>query len=222
MSSPSPQDAAPHLVDLACQSIERGLGEAWSPAPPCAARTPALDVRAACFVTLSSAAHGLRGCCGTLEAHRSLVADVWHNAHASAFDDPRFLPLERDEFDDLVVEISVLSAPRPLAVASQEALLANLVPHRDGVVIGFRGRRATFLPKVWQHVSDPRQFVAELKAKAGLARGFWSSDVAIWTYRTECIAGTVQDYRERLDASHPRDTGVSDRAVSTSEGPSIF
>jgi len=203
------QGSSAALIDLACASIERGLDDAWRPMPPLAPRAAELEAIGASFVTLSTEADGLRGCRGALEAHRSLAADVWQNAHASAFDDPRFMPVERGEFDDLIVEVSVLSEPRRLPVASEEDLLAALVPDRDGVVLGFRGHRATFLPKVWEHVPSPRRFIAELKAKAGLPRDFWSRDVAIWTYETEILAGTVRDYRVRSEggASAATDLG---------------
>jgi len=193
--------ASTQLIDLACASIERGLDYAWSPEPPELARRAELELPGTCFVTLSTLAHGLRGCRGALEAQRSLAADVWHNAFASAFDDPRFLPVERDEFEDLTVEVSVLSELRPLEVSSEAELLAVLVPHRDGVVLGHRGRRATFLPKVWELVPSPREFVAELKQKAGLRRDFWARDVAIWTYTTEIAQGSARDYGARARGS---------------------
>ena len=48
----------------------------------------------ASFVTLTIEGE-LRGCCGTLEPVRPLLLDVWNNAQASAFRDPRFAPLTR-------------------------------------------------------------------------------------------------------------------------------
>ena len=61
----------------------------------------------------------LRGCIGTLEAHRPLGVDVRENAVAAAFRDPRFMPLTLAEFDDIRVEVSLLSPSEPLAVTSE-------------------------------------------------------------------------------------------------------
>jgi AMMECR1 domain-containing protein len=104
----------------------------------------------------------------------------------------------------------VLSELRPLEVSSEEELLAALVPHRDGVVLSALGRRATFLPKVWEHVPSPRRFLDELKGKAGLRRDFWAPNVAIWTYTTDIATGSVRDYRAR--------SGLSQRVAATIAG----
>jgi len=56
-----------------------------------------LAAHGACFVTLTRDG-SLRGCIGTLEAHRSLAADVRANAVAAALRDPRFSPLSVREF----------------------------------------------------------------------------------------------------------------------------
>ena len=52
----------------------------------------------------------LRGCIGSLEAHRPLLEDVKANAYAAAFRDTRFSPLSLAELDYTEVEISLLSS----------------------------------------------------------------------------------------------------------------
>ncbi len=149
----------------------------------------ALQLRAT-FVTLTIDDR-LRGCCGTLVAHRPLVEDVWHNAQASAFDDPRFVPLVVQEFEQLAIEVAVLSPTEPLSVPSEAALMKVLVPGRDGVVLNFRGHRATFLPKVWDHLPDSASFLRELKRKAGLPADFWSPEILIERYSTTSVKGST-------------------------------
>ena len=60
------------------------------------------------------------------------------NAVAAAFRDPRFLPLQRAEFGDIRVEVSLLSPTEVMAVKDEAAALAALRPHVDGVV-----------PRIW-------------------------------------------------------------------------
>ena len=67
-------------------------------------------------------------------------------------------------------------------------MLLELVPGRDGLVLEWRGMRATFLPKVWEHVAGPRDFLRRLKEKAGLSADFWAADVQLWRYETEIMA----------------------------------
>ncbi len=148
----------------------------------------ARDLRAhgACFVTLRRAGE-LRGCVGSLDPHRPLVVDVSENAYAAAFCDPRFPPLTEKELARLEVHVTRLGPARPLAVASERELLAALEPGRDGLILELYGRRATFLPAVWEQLPEPAQFVAALKRKAGLPAGYWSPAMELWRYQTESI-----------------------------------
>jgi AmmeMemoRadiSam system protein A len=142
---------------------------------------PALKAPGATFVTLLK--HGmLRGCIGTLEATRPLGVDVRANAVAAAFDDPRFPRLGADEFPDTSVEVSLLSSPEAMMADDEPALLLQLRPGIDGVVLTFAGRRATFLPQVWDTLREPAAFLAELKRKAGLPVDFWSAGVKVSRY----------------------------------------
>ena len=175
------------LVTIARRAIGAELGEAgslWSECagPECAGPGhPALAAPGATFVTLFK--HGmLRGCVGTLDARRPLGVDVRANAVAAAFADPRFPRLGADEFMDTSVEVSLLSAPEAMTADGEQALLDQLRPGVDGVVLEYAGERATFLPQVWDTLREPALFLAELKRKAGLPIDFWSSAVNISRY----------------------------------------
>lgn len=144
----------------------------------------ALAEPGATFVTLTQAGQ-LRGCIGTLQAHRSLGADVEHNALAAAFRDPRFRPLAVDEYAVTRIEVSLLTAPEPFHVADEADLLTRLRPGIDGVILSWGHRRATFLPQVWDALPEPRGFIEQLKRKAGLPPDFWADDVRIERYTVE-------------------------------------
>jgi len=143
---------------------------------------PALAAPGATFVTLRRQG-ALRGCIGTLTALRPLGDDVRLHALCAAFHDTRFAPLGRDEFDDLEIEVSLLEPALPLAARSEAEAHALLRPGIDGVILEWRGARATFLPQVWEQLPEPREFLAALKRKAGLASGFWAEDVQLSRYR---------------------------------------
>lgn len=138
----------------------------------------------ASFVTLTLSGQ-LRGCRGTLEPRLPLAHDVWGNAWASAFDDPRFEPVGGRELEDLAVAVSLLSPLEPVAAVTEAELIAVLEPHRHGLVIAYGERRATFLPQVWSSLPVASAFLGELKAKAGLPRDFWSPALEAWRYTTE-------------------------------------
>jgi hypothetical protein len=145
---------------------------------------PGLTQRGSTFVTLHDAQHRLRGCIGRLEAVTTLDTDVRHNAVQAAFADPRFRPVRHEEWAGLRLEVSVLSPSEPLPGAPTQALaLQGVEPGTHGLILEWRGHRATFLPQVWEQLPQPEAFMAALKRKAGLAPDFWAADVRLWRYR---------------------------------------
>ena len=145
---------------------------------------PALHEKGATFVTLTQAGR-LRGCIGSLEAHRPLLDDVRANARAAAFRDPRFPPLTAEELSRTRVEVSLLTSATPMVFASEEDAVRQLRPGIDGVILEAGGRRGTFLPQVWESLPEPRIFLAHLKQKAGLPADFWAPDVKLFRYEVQ-------------------------------------
>lgn len=175
------------LLALALEAIEHGLGQARPAQEPAVGELPEpLRAPGASFVTLTHAGE-LRGCCGVLEPFRPLAHDVWQNAWASAFSDPRFPALVPRELPLLEVEVSVLSRLEPLRATTVTELTAALEPHLHGLVLALGPRRATFLPKVWKSLPDPARFIDELRAKAGMPSGPWPPGVLAWRYTVESI-----------------------------------
>src|SRR5256886_11067745 len=173
LASEGPRYGAEHgrrLLQIARQSISAALRAREEPGAPVAEESWLRESRAS-FVTLTRGDE-LRGCVGTLEAQRPLAQDVAENARAAAFEDARFKPLTPDEFGHVDIEVSLLSAPKRLRFENHAELIARLRPGVDGIILeqGEQGKRATFLPQVWEGLPDPEQFIAHLRQKAGLAQ----------------------------------------------------
>lgn len=172
------------LLEVARRSITRGLN---LPAPdtlPEGEWPSRLLAPRAAFITLTLSGE-LRGCCGTTEPQRTLVEEVWRSAWLSAFADPRFAPVAAAEVASLRIAISVLGALEPIACGSEAELIESLVPGVDGLVFRCGAARATFLPAVWQSLKEPREFVAQLRRKAGLQGPVWPAGMTAFRYRTE-------------------------------------
>ncbi|MBT1175077.1 AmmeMemoRadiSam system protein B [Bifidobacterium sp. LC6] len=179
------------LLSLARAAIRQHLGLENDPSNSpevIISSNPWLDEPGASFVTLTE--HGqLRGCIGTLEAYRALGKDVADHAVDAAAHDPRFFPVSKDEYPLLHVEVSVLGKPSPLPVQSRTELEQTLRPGIDGLILTDRhGRRATFLPQVWEQLQVPHDFVSHLLAKAGIAPSYDWHDGEITCERYEVSA----------------------------------
>ena len=144
--------------------------------------------KGATFVTLEKR-QSLRGCIGSLIAHRSLLDDLIENAKAAAFSDPRFPPLSEEEFKDpnLSVEISLLSEPKPLPYSDIEDLKSKIKPGVDGVILKLGSYQATYLPQVWDQLPKFDYFFASLCQKAGLSGRCLQEHPQIYTYHAQKI-----------------------------------
>lgn len=124
------------------------------------------------FVTLTKGGN-LRGCIGNVVGDRPLWDTVWDMARAAAFDDPRFPPVAADEFDDLELEISILS---PLTQCPDPTLVEV---GRHGLLITHMGHSGLLLPQVpveWNW--DREMFLAQTCNKAGLPPDAWKNPAA--------------------------------------------
>ncbi|MEN8174617.1 MAG: AmmeMemoRadiSam system protein A [Pseudomonadota bacterium] len=176
------------LIETARRAIEYGLDHGSRPAFDHSLYPQALLSPAATFVTLEKVGQ-LRGCIGKLEAERPLAEDVAENAYSAAFHDPRFAPVSYDEWRAVEIHISVLSAPVALDFNSEPELIAQLRPGLDGLILKDGRHRATFLPSVWTSLPEPRNFVAQLKIKAGFGAAYWSDSLEAFRYETESFRG---------------------------------
>ncbi len=175
-----PEVDTPHgdvLLPIARASISTALGK-----PQQADESSAwLRKPGATFVTLKQN-EKLRGCIGTLEAHRTLLADVKANAQAAAFRDPRFAPMTIKELDITHIEVSLLSPQKPLTFTSEAHAQEQLQPGLDGIVMEYKHYRSTFLPQVWEQLPTPAEFMKHLKLKAGLPAHFWAEELKLYRY----------------------------------------
>ncbi len=183
--TPEEQD---RLLKLARQALVAVTAGRALELPDLADLPSALQAERACFVTLHTTGGELRGCTGTLLARQPLAYEVGHMTVQTALHDPRFRPVQPAEVPGLVIEISVLTPPEPLHFESPAALPRLLRPFVDGVILLIGGRRATFLPQVWEKAPEPVMFLDLLCHKLGAPAGAWRQPgVQVFTYRTIVI-----------------------------------
>lgn len=163
------------LIRLAREAIECGVkGEQLLPLDA-SSLTFHLREQGATFITLTL--HGqLRGCIGALEPYQPLAEDVREHAVAAALQDPRFPAVQPDELHGIKIEVSRLTRPIPLEYENADDLLSKLHPNVDGVILrDVTGRRATFLPQVWEKIGNPADFLDHLCQKLGVSENSWRS-----------------------------------------------
>jgi len=127
---------------------------------------PKLKMELGAFVTLKID-NQLRGCIGYIFAQKPLFETIVEAAKHSAFEDPRFRELSKDEIDKIVIEISVLSEFEP--IKNYEDIEVG----KHGLLLE-EGGRAVLLPQVATEQNFNRsQFLTALCHKAGLYGDYW-------------------------------------------------
>lgn len=170
------------LLELARQSLAYGAKTGKPPNVDLNGFPTVLRAPGASFVTLEKAGR-LRGCIGSLEAQRPLARDVVENSFRAGFRDPRFPAITETELQaGIDCSLSLLSAPAPMTLRDESDLLARLRPGIDGLILADGARRATFLPQVWDQLPEPRQFLSQLKRKAGMPPDYWSDTITVARY----------------------------------------
>lgn len=171
------------VIDVCRGSIIAGLDEET---PKFETVPEVFNELGASFVTLEKNGN-LRGCIGSILAHRPLIDDLIKNAQNSAFSDPRFQPLRKDEFKDLSIDVSLLSTPEKMDFKDEADLLTQIRPFIDGIIIKDGGYQAVYLPSVWEQLPEKDVFLNSLKIKAGIPPQHFSDTFEAYRFTTEYI-----------------------------------
>ena len=140
-----------------------------------------LSSNGACFVTINLNGR-LRGCIGSLVAHKNLLDDVIENAQKAAFADPRFNPLSYEEFKYCSVELSILTPAIKLEYKDTADLKTKIEAGVHGVILELDGKRATYLPQVWEQIPIFEEFFESLSKKAGFTKSVLENHPNIFIY----------------------------------------
>ena len=153
------------LLNSARQSIFAAINNSPKPEIDYAAH-PALKIIAGAFVTLKIEDE-LRGCIGYVNASTPLFETVCEAAQSAAFQDPRFIPLTVEEFEQINIEISILSQFEPITSYDEIEI------GKHGLLLD-EGGRAVLLPQVAiENNFNRAQFLTALCHKAGLYGEYW-------------------------------------------------
>jgi uncharacterized protein (TIGR00296 family) len=179
------------LVRTARSSIEAHLSGTDFQSP--ANVSSALREQRGVFVTLldHEKNNNLRGCIGIPFPTRPLIDQVRIAAVEAATEDPRFEPIERNEFNTrITVEATVLSAMEPIWVKNPLDLRENVVVGRDGLIVEGMGSHGLLLPQVAVDEDfDSEEFLSQCCLKAGLSPDAWlTGRVQVSRFRGQVFA----------------------------------
>ena len=112
------------------------------------------------------------------------ITDIAQNAYAAALNDRRFNPVTVEELDKIKISISFLTGYERMIYQDEEDLLKMIEAGTDGMVIRDGNRQGLFLPSVWEQIPDKKEFLQNLKLKAGMSPSYWSNSIKVYRFRT--------------------------------------
>ncbi|MBW1779624.1 MAG: AmmeMemoRadiSam system protein A [Deltaproteobacteria bacterium] len=181
------EEEGTYLLGEARKTIQQALSGKEKKEAADADLTPVFNQPRGTFVTLTIRGN-LRGCIGHIIPHETLIEGIRINAINAAFKDPRFRPLDKGEWPDVKIEISILTEPKPLSYSDADDLLRKLRPGVDGVIIKKGYRQSTFLPQVWDQLPRKEAFLNHLCLKAGLDGDEWKKGgLEVSTYQVQAF-----------------------------------
>jgi len=164
-----------YMVKLARATIEAELGLREAPSRDDAPKVT--QEKCGVFVTLNkvgAGSHSLRGCIGYPYPVKSLLDALTESAVNAAFDDPRFPPVKASEMERIIVEISVLTPPETIRVATPREHSGHVKVGEDGLIVSRGMRRGLLLPQVATEWGwDQEEFLSQCCLKAGLPPDAW-------------------------------------------------
>ncbi|MCW4006476.1 MAG: TIGR00296 family protein [Candidatus Bathyarchaeota archaeon] len=174
------------LIELARNTVKTFLETGRTLSPP--QQTPKkLFEKCGVFVTINSVRQSkkmLRGCIGYPYPTNPLVEAVIDAAINAATQDPRFPPMKSEELDGVVFEVSVLTPPALVEVASPKEYPKQIKVGVDGLIVERGFSRGLLLPQVpveWGW--DEEEFLIQCCIKAGVSPDSWlSKDTRIYKF----------------------------------------
>ncbi|MFN3659714.1 MAG: AmmeMemoRadiSam system protein A [Brevinematales bacterium] len=128
------------------------------------------------FVTLTKEGN-LRGCIGYVEGVKPIRDAVREMACEAAFHDPRFHPLQREEFPFIEIEISILT---PLEEVRD---VRQIKVGRHGLVMQRGYHRGLLLPQVAIEYGWGREeFLNQTCRKAGMEPYCWENGAKVFSF----------------------------------------
>lgn len=129
------------------------------------------------FVTIHThPKHDLRGCIGIPLPIMTLKEAIIEGAK-SATRDPRFPPIEENELDSIIIEVTILTKPELIKINKPEEYLSKIKIGRDGLIVEQGFFKGLLLPQVpIEQGWDVEEFLSHTCMKAGLMPDAWFNE----------------------------------------------
>jgi uncharacterized protein (TIGR00296 family) len=146
--------------------------------------SPVFREKRGVFVTLNRKIEKkeLRGCIGRPYPVMPLGEAIIASASNAALEDPRFDRVKKEELNDIVIEVTVLTVPN-LIKAKPKDIPEKIIIGRDGLIVATDISQGLLLPQVAvEHNFDAVEFLCQTCMKAGLMPDAWLTGAQVYSF----------------------------------------
>jgi uncharacterized protein (TIGR00296 family) len=135
------------------------------------------DKKQGVFVTIHTYPnHNLRGCIG-IPQPVMILKKALEDAAKSATRDPRFPPLSKEELNNILIEVTILTKPELINVNQPKDYPTQIEIGRDGLIVEYGVFRGLLLPQVpVEQGWNKEEFLSQTCMKAGLMPESWFNE----------------------------------------------
>jgi len=148
-----------------------------------------LEKKRGVFVTIYKKPKELRGCIGFPYPQQPLIEGLIEAA-VEVCEDPRFLPLSKEELKDIYIEVSILTEPKLIKVKNPKEYFKEIEIGRHGLILINGSCGGLFLPQVpVEQKWNCEEYLENLCYKAGLTSDVWLDPLTrIYKFETEIFS----------------------------------
>ena len=148
------------------------------------------EIKNGVFVTIETyPKKELRGCIGFPYATFAIGEATQKAAISAAYEDMRFPPLSKEELNEIVFEVSILTKPELIEVKDPKEYFQKIKTGKDGLILQNGPFSGLFLPQVWNYFKTKEEFLGNLCYKAGLTPdNIYDKKTRIWKFGAQVFA----------------------------------
>jgi len=113
---------------------------------------------------------------------------MWLNMHSLQHFKTQDSPRQSQQEENLMdIHTAILTTAEPDEFFYEDDWSNKIEPGIDGLILESGTHKGTFLPSVWESLPGAKEFIEQLKLKAGLPKNYWNKNIKISRYKTISI-----------------------------------
>ncbi|MEA1920455.1 MAG: AMMECR1 domain-containing protein [Campylobacterota bacterium] len=99
----------------------------------------------------------------SLHPELSLVDDLIYTAKVAAFESNVYPPITTSEYLHVSLQVALLTPLKTLTYSNIDALISQITPYQDGIIMSYEGRESYLFPDAWSAEDSVKTVLTQLE-----------------------------------------------------------